>query len=83
MADKQRSDQFFSKVSSWFTKTVSRFVAGLFLLVGLGELYAIWVKGDPFLFALPFILALLAYYSRDFALLVLGLLVALVFLFPL
>lgn len=83
MADKQRSDHFFNMVSTWFTKTVSRFVAGLFLLIGLGQLYAVWTKGEPFLFALPFILALLAYYSRDFALIVLGLLFLLVFLFPL
>lgn len=71
MADKQRTDTFFADISKWFTKTVSRFVAAIFLIFGLGQIYAIWSAGNTLLFALPFLLALLAYYNRDFAILVL------------
>ncbi len=62
-------DSIFDKLGDWITKTIQFFAASVFVLFGLGALFGALVVGkDPALLAAPFILAVLAYYSRNFAL---------------
>lgn len=75
---KNASDNWFKKLEGWFTKKF--FVAGIFFLFGIGAVFgAIIATGNnQWLLIVPFALGLLAYYSRDFALVAL-VLFALVF----
>ncbi|MFH0714145.1 MAG: hypothetical protein V1847_00095 [Candidatus Diapherotrites archaeon] len=68
-ATKSVGDNFFDKLGDWFTTTIAIFAAAVFVLFGLGALYGAYVYTfDPFLLLAPFILAIVAYYSRNFAL---------------
>lgn len=78
-----RTDPFFTQVSNYVTGKIAAFVAFLFVLILLGELYALVVLGVPIrqadtaLLIAPAIIGLIAYYNRDvaialFALLILG-----------
>lgn len=68
---KQRTDSWFEQLQKWFTKTISIFVAGMFFLFGFGALFGAMVGASSWLIFIPFALGLLAYYSRDFALVIL------------
>jgi len=73
-------DNALKSVMDFFAGTVQRFVTFLFVLFALGALYgAIFIQIDPLFLFLPALLALLAYFSRTFAFLIL--IGVLVFLF--
>lgn len=68
---KQKSDSLFEKVSDYISGTIRIFAAFLFLLFGLGAVYgALLAPLNPFFVLVPLILAIIAYYSRDFAVIV-------------
>lgn len=77
MADenKSRGDSIFEKIETWVTNTIKGFAAFLFVLIGIGALYGAYFANDPFMLIVPFIVAILAYYSRNFALIVLALII--------
>lgn len=82
-AAKQRTDSLFEKLQDWVTKTISLFVAAIFFLFGAGAVYGAFFAANPIFILVPFVLGLLAYYSRDFAIILLALILLSVFLFPL
>jgi hypothetical protein len=74
-------DSIFEKAINYLGETVSRFVSAVFVLFLFGAIYgAIVVSVDPFYLVVPAVLALLAYYSRTFAVLILIIVLVLVFL---
>lgn len=85
MLEKQRTDDWFKKVEDWITKSIKGFVAAIFFLVGVGAIIgALAISSNhSWIIFLPFALGLLAYYSRDFAVVILALIVILVVAFPL
>ncbi|MDO8648064.1 MAG: hypothetical protein Q7R70_06670 [Candidatus Diapherotrites archaeon] len=76
------SDDWFGQVQKALSKTLTRFVPALFLIFGIGALFGALVAGaqHSWLLLIPFVLALLSYYSRDFALVGLGIFVFLFFI---
>ena len=80
---KQRTDSWFEKLRDWIAKTISIFVAAIFFLFGAGAVYGAFFAANPLFILVPFALGLLAYYSRDFAIIILALVLLSVFLFPL
>ena len=78
---KQRTDNWFGKVQKWFNETLGKFVAALFLIFAMGALFGASIVGTQhsWLLFIPFALALLSYYNRDFALVGLGFFVLLFF----
>ena len=67
-----------NQIESWFenlsikmTQSVKIFSASLFLLVSIGMIYGIYFAEWPLMLLIPPLLAILAYYSRTSALVVL------------
>lgn len=81
-AVKQRTDSWFEQLQNWFTQTIKAFAAFLFFLFGLGAVYGAFFAANPIFIFVPFALGLLAYYSRDFAVIVLVLILLAIFVLP-
>ena len=75
-------DKVFGKLAGWITKQISGFVSFLFFLFAAGALYGYFIVPHAGQFAIwlllaPFILGLIAYYSRTFATILFFLLIVL------
>ena len=80
---KSRMDNLFLKVEDYITKSISRFVAFLFILISAGAVlgYVVGTKGEGEIFILaPAVAGLLAYYNRDFAVAAFSIFVLIIFL---
>lgn len=80
---KCHTDNVFKKVEDYITKSIQSFVAFLFILVSIGAVIGYLVAqkpGSEWLVLVPAAAGLIAYYNRDFAVLVLGTLVLIVLL---
>ncbi len=80
---KQRTDSWFEKLLNWISQTIRSFAAAIFVLFGVGALYGAYAASSPyfpFLMVLPFLLGALAYYSRDFAVVVIVIIALLLFM---
>ncbi len=67
---KNMSDGLFERAQGYITKSISRFVAFLFILVSIGAVMGYFVaqqRGTEFLVIVPAFAGILAYYNRDFA----------------
>ena len=72
--EKQKTDNWFERLEKGITGAISTFAAFLFLLFGAGAIYgAFLARESPLFLAIPLLLGVLAYYSRDFAIVVLAL----------
>ena len=77
------SDNWFGKIEDYLYGSISRFVGFLFFLITAGAVlgYIVAQRGEgEIIILVPAAAGLLAYYSRDFALAVLGIVVILVIL---
>ena len=85
MADQTgKVDSWFMKIQDYTTKKIGSFVAFLFLLIAWGAFTAIlvmqrWPEYAIFTVAVPGAAGLLAYYNRDVAVLLFGLLLVFAF----
>ena len=78
----QRVDSIFEKFGEFVTNTIKRFAAFLFFLFGLGAVFGAFFASNPLVLFIPFAIAILAYYSRDFAIIILVLFFLAFFLIP-
>ena len=63
-------DHFFSQLIEKITKSIQIFVAAIFALITIGMVYGIYAAQSPhaiLLYLAPPLLAVIAYYSTDFA----------------
>lgn len=68
------TDRWFESLAAKINNSLKVFAASIFLLFTAGMVYGIYFysfSAHPFVLFLPPLLVLLAYYSRDFALVVL------------
>lgn len=82
---KGRVDSWYDQVLAFVSQQISSFVAFLFLMFSAGAFYGAWVSArwhsDLHLFLLaPIAMAVIAYYNRTFATIVLILILVLAFL---
>ena len=77
------SDNWLQKIEDYITGGISRFVAFLFLLITIGAVLGYFVaqrRESEILLVIPAAAGLLAYYSRDFAVAVLAIVVVFIIL---
>ena len=75
-------DSFFQQLGAKLTDSIRLFASSIFIIFTLGMVFGIYFFNftyRPFLLIVPPLLALFAYYSRNFAIIVLA--VALIFVF--
>jgi hypothetical protein len=75
-----RVDRYFDRFSSWLSERIAAFVAFLFLLFAAGAFYGTFIVSrfpeyGFYLLAAPIVLALIAYYNRTLATVLLAALV--------
>jgi hypothetical protein len=69
------ADNWFEKLAGKVNSSIKVFSAAIFFLFSLGMVYGIYfftMDARPFFLIIPPILGLMAYYSRNFALIALG-----------
>ncbi|MEM4327089.1 MAG: hypothetical protein QXZ13_02895 [Candidatus Diapherotrites archaeon] len=75
-------DKLFNDLLNYMTKSISTFVAFLFMLITVGAVigYVIGIRReDEWLIMAPAIIGLIAYYNRAFAIVIFAILILLVF----
>ena len=82
-AQKSRMDPWFERTQKYITDSIQRFVASLFILISAGAVIGFMLAqrpGGEFLIIVPAVAGLIAYYNRDFAMVVFSIVILLIFI---